>query len=392
MSNSRYERWIVVLGAVLLQICLGAIYTWSLFNQPLVDKFGWDVDSTLFTYALAITVFAFVTIFSGRLQDKIGPRIVATIGAICYGAGLILTSFATELWHLYLCYSVLGGIGVGFAYVCPLATCVKWFPEKKGFITGIAVGAFGLGSLVFKSVILRLLESKGVSQTFFYIGIIYLIIAGTGAQLLKLPTCEKLISQGNPTGTKNFGIREMVRTRQFYLLFIMYFFGCVSGLLVIGLAKDIGVELAGLSLSVAANSVAIIALFNAGGRLIWGSLSDKIGRELSFLLMFILTAIAMVVLSTVELNLVIFFSTVSAIAFCFGGFLAVFPTVTADYYGVKTMGKNYGVVYQAYGISAIAGPFIHKVTGEYDTTFIVAAILSVLGAILALLVKSPQKK
>lgn len=391
MSNNRYERWIVVSGAVLLQICLGAIYTWSLFNQPLVEKFGWDVDSTLFTYALAITVFAFTTIFSGRLQDKIGPRIVATIGAICYGTGLILTSFATELWHLYLSYSVLGGIGVGFAYVCPLATCVKWFPEKKGFITGIAVGAFGLGSLVFKSVILSLLENKGVSQTFLFIGVIYLVIAGLGAQLLKLPTCEKLISKSNPTDKKNFRIREMVRTRPFYILFIMYFFGCVSGLLVIGLAKDIGVELAGLTISAAANTVAIIALFNAGGRLIWGSLSDKIGREKSFLLMFIITAVAMIVLSLVQLNLVIYFATVSAIAFCFGGFLAVFPTVTADYYGVKTMGKNYGVVYQAYGIAAIAGPFIHKLTGSYNSTFIVAAILSVLGAVLALTVKNPQK-
>lgn len=391
MSDNKLNRWIVVAGAVLLQVCLGAIYTWSLFNQPLVDKFGWNKDDVYTTYSLAITIFAFTTILSGRLQDKLGPRLIATIGAILYGSGLILTSRATTLTQLYLSYSVLGGIGVGFAYVCPLATCVKWFPHKKGFITGIAVGAFGLGSLVFKSIILKLLGNVGVSSTFLYIGIIYLIIGGLGAQLLKLPTCEKLISASNPANKKNFRIREMIRTRSFYTLFVMYFVGCVSGLLVIGLAKDIGVDLAGLSLAAAANTVAIVALFNAGGRLIWGTLSDKIGREKSFLLMFLITAAAMLVLSFVELNLVTYFTAVSAIAFCFGGFLAVFPTITSDYYGIKTLGKNYGVIYQAYGIAAIAGPLIKKLTGDYITTFIVAAILSGIGALLALTVKSPQK-
>lgn len=392
MSDKKYSKWIVVAGAVLLQVCLGAIYTWSLFNQPLVDKFGWSKDDIFFTYNLAITIFAFTTIISGRLQDKLGPRLIATIGAVLYGTGVILTSRATTLTGLYLSYSVIGGIGVGFAYVCPIATCVKWFPEKKGFITGIAVGAFGLGSLVFKSVILNFQNQFGVSETFFYIGIIYLVVAGFGAQLLKLPTCEKLISAGNPSHKKNFRIREMIRTKSFYILLLVYFFGCVSGLLVIGLAKDIGVDLAGLDISVAANTVAIIALFNAGGRLAWGTLSDKIGREKSFFIMFILTAAAMLVLSFVKLGLFTYFAAVSAIAFCFGGFLAVFPTVTADYYGVKTLGKNYGVIYQAYGIAALVGSPIKKMAGDYTTTFIIAAIFSVIGAVLTLFARSPQKK
>lgn len=391
-KNKSIERWIVVLGAVLLQVCLGAIYTWSLFNQPLIDKFGWDLDATVRTYSIAIAVFAFTTIFSGRLQDKIGPRLVATIGAVCYGAGLILTSMVTELWQLYLCYSVLGGIGVGFAYVCPLATCVKWFPKKKGFITGIAVGAFGLGSFVFKSIIINLINSVGVSQTFLYIGIIYLVVGGTGAQLLKLPTCETLISAANPSHKKNFRIREMIRTKSFYLLFMMYLFACISGLLVIGYAKDIGVELAGLSIAVAANTVAIIALFNAGGRLIWGTLSDKIGRERALFLMFIITTISMVVLAFLELHLFSYFASVSAIAFCFGGFLAVFPTVTSDYYGIKTMGKNYGIIYQAYGIAALLGPNIKHAVGDYTTTFIIAGVTAFIGAFLTLFVRSPQKK
>lgn len=389
--NKSMEKWIVVSGAVLLQVCLGAIYTWSLFNQPLIDKFGWDLDATVRTYSIAIAVFAFTTIFSGRLQDKIGPRLVATIGAVCYGSGLILTSRVTELWQLYLSYSVLGGIGVGFAYVCPLATCVKWFPNKKGFITGIAVGAFGLGSFVFKSIIINLINSVGVSQTFLYIGLIYLVLGGLGAQLLKLPTCEILISQSNPSHKKNFRIREMVKTKSFYYLFFMYLFACISGLLVIGYAKDIGVELAGLSVSVAANTVAIIALFNAGGRLVWGILSDNIGRERSILFMFIITVVSMIVLAFLKLNIVTYFTTVSAVAFCFGGFLAVFPTVTSDYYGVKTMGKNYGIIYQAYGIAALLGPVLKHSVGDYTITFVIAAIIAFIGFVITLFLKSPQK-
>lgn len=392
MSENKYNKWIVVAGAVLIQVCMGAIYTWSLFNQPLADKFGWNKDDIVLTYSLAITIFAFTTIISGRLQDKLGPRLIATIGAVLYGTGVILTSRATTLTQLYLSYSVLGGIGVGFAYVCPIATCVKWFPEKKGFITGIAVGAFGLGAMVFKSLILSFQGRFGVSDTFLYIGIIYLVVAGLGAQLLKLPTCEKLISAANPTHKKNFRIREMIKTRSFYILFLMYFFGCISGLLVIGLAKDIGVDLAGLDLSVAANTVAIIALFNAGGRLVWGTVSDKIGREKSFFIMFILTALAMLILSFLKLGLFTYFAAVSAIAFCFGGFLAVFPTVTADYYGIKNLGKNYGIIYQAYGIAALVITPIKKMAGDYTTTFIIAAVLSALGAILTIFARSPQKK
>lgn len=159
IKQKSVNRWSVVFGAVLLQVCLGAIYSWSLFNQPLMDKYGWTNEQVVMTYSIAIFVFAFSTIFSGRLQDKIGPRKVATIGGILYGGGLILASFSKSLPGLYFFYGVLGGAGVGFAYVCPLSTCLKWFPEKKGFITGIAVGAFGGGSLVFKSLIQHFFRS-----------------------------------------------------------------------------------------------------------------------------------------------------------------------------------------------------------------------------------------
>ncbi len=383
------NRWSVVLGAVLLQLCTGSIYSWSLFNQPLVDKFGWEKTDIVLAFSIIVFVFAFVTIFSGRLQDKIGPRIVATIGGVLYGVGLMLASTATSLIQLYIYYGVIAGIGVGFVYVCPLSTCVKWFPEKKGFITGIAVGAFGLGSLVFKSVIQFLLHSKGVSQTFFYLGVIYITLSVIGAQFLKNPPTNYNNTSIKNTSNigNNFTVLEMLKTRAFYLIWVMFLFGSMSGLLIIGNAKDIGIQLARLEPAVASNAVSAIALFNASGRLIWGTLSDKIGRIKVVFLMFTITSISMILLSVLSLNYITFFACVSGIAFCFGGFLAVFPIIIGDFYGTKNLGANYGILYQAYGISALVGPIVFAAVGGLKPTFIISAILTIICAIMTFLVK-----
>lgn len=180
----------------------------------------------------------------------------------------------------------------------------------------------------------------------------------------------------------NFTVSEMVKTKSFYLIWIMFLFGSMSGLLVIGLAKDIGVQLAGLEDSVAANAVATIALFNAAGRIFWGTLSDKIGRIKVVTMMFIITAAAMITMSIVNLTYLTFFASLASIAFCFGGFLAVFPTITNEYYGVKNLGANYGVAYQAYGLAALVGPIIVSSAGSLKLTFMIAAILSMLGAVI----------
>lgn len=391
MTNKIINRWFVVFGAVLLQICIGAIYTWSLFNQPLMNQFNWTKNEVILTYSIAVFIFAFSTIFSGRLQDTIGPKKVATIGALLYGGGLMLTSTATSLIQLYIYYGIIAATGVGFAYVCPLSTCVKWFPEKKGFITGIVVGAFGVGSLVFKSVIQYFIVHTGVSSTFFYLGIIYIILGLIGSQFLILPSSEYNSTTKNPNTTKEtaFTVREMIQTKSFYFIWIMYLFGCISGLLVIGLAKDIAMQLAGLEASVAAHSVGIIALFNAAGRLIWGILSDKLGRIKVVTIMFIVTAISMITMSMITLNFITFFTCLAGVTFCFGGFLAVFPTITGDFFGIKNLGANYGIVYQAYGVAALVGPIIIANSGGLKPTFMIAALFAVIGIILTFIVKPP---
>lgn len=393
MSEKSFNRWWVVFGAVLLQVCLGAIYSWSLFNQPLMDKFGWSSAEVFMTYSIAIFVFAFSTIFSGRLQDKIGPRKVATIGGVLYGSGMIISSFATSLPVLYLGYGVLAGAGVGFAYVCPLSTCVKWFPKKKGFITGIAVGAFGAGSLIFKSIIVRFISTVGISSTFLYLGLIYMTLVVIGAQFLRVPNTMKETSLKSVKipGGKNYSVKEMLGSKSFYMVWLSYMFACMPGLLVIGLAKDIGTQLVNLDPATAANAVALIALFNAGGRLFWGTVSDVLGRVRVVSMMFGLTAVALLMMSLLQMNLVLFFICLALIASSFGGFLAVYPTITGDFFGLKTLGTNYGIVYQAYGIAALLGPIIKGNASGFSQTFLIAAGFAIAGGALTLAMKAPVK-
>lgn len=386
------NRWLVVLGAILIQINLGAVYAWSLFNQPLMDKFGWAKEDIVVTFSITIAVFALTTIFAGRLQDRIGPKWVATIGGILLGVGLILSSQATTLFQLYFFYGVVGGIGIGMTYVCPLSACVKWFPDKRGFISGVAVAGFGLGGLIYKPVIGYLIDTFGVSTSFFYLGILYFVLVVAGAQLLKNPPNDDTTSSSTTTSekTNDFSPVQMLKTYQFYLLWTMFLFGSVSELLVISFAVDIGVELVKLDVEQAANAVMVIALFNAAGRILLGKISDRIGRKNTLVIIYALTALIMFYMSTGLMNYPIYLIAVSFIGFGFGGFLALFPSVTADYYGTKNIGTNYGFMYQAYGLSAFAGPFIIKAI-SFTQAFIFAGFICILAIIMAKFVKVPSQ-
>lgn len=387
--ENKNKRWLVVIGAVLLQICLGSIYTWSLFNAPLVEKFGWEKSSVVFTFSIAILMFAVSTLISGKLQKKIGPRKVATIGGLLYGSGVLLTSFATTLPMIYITYGVIAGVGVGFAYVCPLATLVKWFPNNKGAITGVAVGAFGLGSLIFKPIIMTLLDKVGVSSTFLYLGIIYLVLCTIGAQLFSEP---KVQATGTKVSTdEEFSIKEMIKTPAFYMLWVLFLVGCTPGLLVIGLAKDIGIDFVNLTPEVAAGAVGLIAIFNTVGRLASGAASDKFGRINVIIALFVITTASLSILIFTSLNAFLLFTALAGIAIGYGGLLAVIPPLVGEFYGVNNLGTNYGIVFQAYGIAALLGPII-KGNLEFKETFIVSGIVSIVGLALAVIIKRPIKE
>ncbi|MCD8508907.1 MAG: OFA family MFS transporter [Bacillus sp. (in: Bacteria)] len=389
------NRWFVVLGAIIIQINLGAVYAWSLFNQPLMDTFGWNREEVVITFSITIATFAFFTILAGRLQDKIGPRWVATMGGILLGIGLMLSSRATTLGQLYFFYGVIGGAGIGMTYVCPLSACVKWFPDKRGFISGIAVAGFGLGGLIFQPVIRYFIETVGVSSSFLYIGMIYLVFVVLGAQLLRNPPANKEHFITNmvtiPVETKQFTTKEMLKTKQFYILWIMFLFGTMSGLMVISYVVEMGMEIANLTVEKAATAVMVIALFNAAGRIVLGKLSDTIGRLNTLMVIYSLTAVVMFYMSIGSMNHLTFLLSVSIVGLCFGGFLALFPSITADYYGTRNMGGNYGIMYQAYGLSAFVGPFVLTVI-SFTQAFILSGLFSLLAVILAKWISTPQEE
>lgn len=391
MKEQNVNRFLIIVGTVIVQMGLGTIYTWSLFNQPLVDKFGWDLSATAITFSITSFALAFATLFSGKLQDKWGLRRLVAAAGILLGAGLILSSQVSSLWMLYIVAGVLVGFADGTAYITTLSNLIKWFPEKKGLISGISVGAFGTGSLIFKYVNAGLISSLGVSAAFLIWGVIVLVMVVGGSFLLK----EAKASEGNSAQAavqqKDYTVKEMLKTKQAYLLFVIFFTACMSGLYLVGIVKDIGVSLAGLDAATAANAVALVAIFNTTGRIILGALSDKVGRMQVVCGTLLATAIAVAVLSFVPLNFPIFFACVAAIAFCFGGNITVFPAIVADYFGLKNQSKNYGVIYQGFGFGALAGSIVAAILGGFQATFTVIAVLCIISLIIAMTVKPPHE-
>ncbi|HDX9631633.1 TPA: OFA family MFS transporter [Bacillus cereus] len=389
MKKSTVNPWLVVLGTVIVQMGLGTIYTWSLFNQPLVSKYGWSLNAVAITFSITSLSLAFSTLFASKLQEKWGLRKLIMIAGLALGLGLILSSQASSLLLLYVLAGVVVGYADGTAYITSLSNLIKWFPKRKGLIAGISVSAYGSGSLIFKYINAQLIESVGVSQAFIYWGLIVTAMIVIGACLIHQAADQGAVQE---TKTKEYTTKEMLGTKQVYLLFIMLFTSCMSGLYLIGMVKDIGVQLVGLSAATAANAVAMVAIFNTLGRIILGPLSDKIGRLKIVTGTFVVMATSVLVLSFVDLNYGIYFVCVASVAFCFGGNITIFPAIVGDFYGMKNHSKNYGIVYQGFGFGALAGSFIGALLGGFKPTFMVIGALCVVSFIIAIVIQAPKQK
>ncbi|PGY09052.1 OFA family MFS transporter [Bacillus sp. AFS031507] len=390
MKSNTDRRWLIVLGTIIVQMGLGTIYTWSLFNQPLVELFHWKLNSVAITFSITSFALAFSTLFAGKLQDKWGLRRVIGCAGLVLGAGLILSSQVSSLWMLYILVGVVVGAADGTAYITSLSNLIKWFPERKGLISGISVGAYGTGSLLFKFINGSLIQSVGVSQAFFYWGVIVLILVVGGSFLVREAKMSHEPQTVGGSIQKDYTVKEMLKTKQAYLLFFIFFTACMSGLFLIGIVKDIGVRLVGLDIEAASNAVALVAIFNTSGRIILGALSDKVGRLRVVSGTLVVTAAAVTVLSFVQLNYALFFICVAGIAFCFGGNITIFPAIVADFFGLKNQSKNYGIIYQGFGIGAISGSFIASALGGFIPTFKLIAVLSIVSLLIALTIKAPN--
>lgn len=390
MNTKPANRGLIVLGTIITQMGLGTIYTWSLFNQPLVDKFGWTLSSVATTFSITSFCLAFATLFAGKFQERIGLRRLTMVAGIALGAGLMASAVSPSLTLIYLLMGVVVGFADGTAYITTLSNLIKWFPNRKGLIAGISVGAFGTGSLLFKYVNSFLIAEVGVSEAFFYWGVIVMAMILVGSSLLKEPAAVPVQQTAVQGQTRDFSLAEMLATKESYLLFIIFFTACMSGLYLIGIVKDIGVQMAGMDMAMAANAVSAIAIFNTVGRIVLGALSDSVGRMRVISFTLFVTILAVSVMTFLPLNPVLFFICVSAIAFCFGGNITVFPAIVGDFFGLKNHSKNYGVIYQGFGIGALSGSFIAAQLGGFQATFMAIIIMSVVSLLITLWVKPPK--
>lgn len=400
------KRWLVIVGAILIQLSLGSLYSWSVFVRPLLVAFPGSTSTQVsLPFTVALATFSITMVFAGMWQDRIGPRIVATVGGLVLGLGNILASQATRLELIYATYGILGGIGIGLAYVCPLAACIKWFPDKRGLVSGLAVAGFGAGSFFYAQFANYLIglgsPASSWRQTFVVLGTIYLISILAGAQFLRNPPRGWSPAGWNPSSSttkateSGYTWNEMLRTGTFYTLWTMFAFAASSGLMVIGHLSPFGQE-SGLTAAEAAAIVGVLALFNGAGRIAWGFVSDRIGRKKTMLAMFALNAAIMFLLREMGHTILLLSVAAAMVGFCFGGTLAIFPSATADSFGTKYLGVNYGLMFTAYGVAGTIGPVVGAVvrdlSGTYVYAFAVAATLSVLSATLSLTLKTGEKR
>ena len=427
-TEQTVRRWPVMVGALIIQVILGTVYAFSVFVRPLELEFGWDRATTQWAFSVALATFAIVMIPAGRLQDRLGPRKVAMIGGALLGLSFLLGALlvtGNRPWMLYLTYGVIGGAGIAFGYVCPIAAAVKWFPDKRGLITGLAVAGFGAGALFFAGPASTLLlppgnggeDAMGLSQillvglgiakgsgfgigwkAFFVLhGVVCAGAVIGGATLLRNPP-EGYTPPGwggvrsKAVSRRDLEWQEMLNTPLACMLWITFIFGATSGLMAIGQWKPMmSTILQGRTFAPEwmggfgrfLEPVGILAIFNALGRVFWGKVSDRIDRPRAMMMMFLAQGMAFMMLVSVESHFAVFAAS-AWVGLNFGGNFALFPSATADYFGTRNLGVNYGWIFTAYGVAAILGPVVGGVlfdaTGEFVLAFVFSGVLCFVAA------------
>jgi OFA family oxalate/formate antiporter-like MFS transporter len=399
-TSAAGNRWLIAAAGVVMQIALGAVYAWSVFRTPLTKKFGWSISQVTLTFTLSIFFLGLAAVFGGLWMARVGPRRVGLTAAVLYGLGVFLASFsADKLWVLYLTYGVLAGVGLGFGYIVPVATLVKWFPDKRGMITGIAVAGFGAGALVTAPIATRLIEGIGVLQTFAVLGIAYLIMVAAASLLMRNPPegwrpegWEPSEAQMAQRSARDYTVREALRTWQWYALWALLFLNVTAGISIISQAAPMAQEITGVSAIAAAGLVGIISIANGSGRFLWAWLSDFIGRKWVFLIMFLLQAVVFFFMPRAT-SFGLFTALAFIVLLCYGGGFGTMPAFTADYFGPKNVGSVYGLMLTAWGFAGIVGPTLiarlRESSGGYNTALYVIAAIMLVSAVVPFIVRPP---
>ena len=396
------KRWMLVGIGLIINICLGAIYAFSVFRAPLEELFDIGATQSGLPFMVFLAAFALAMPFAGNLMQKWGPKKTTMLGGFLVGAGWILASFAPNVEILTVLYGVIGGIGVGIAYGCPIAVAAKWFPDKAGLAIGLTVGGFGLSALVTAPIIKHLIGVVGVMNTFLYMGVALMILIILLSIPLKFPTegwkpTEWAPSAKQASATVELNRNEMIKKPNFYALWLTYTIGCLAGLMAIGIAAPYGTTVAKITPEVAALAVSLFAIFNFAGRPIFGSITDKFAPKNTAIMSFVLIFVASAILYFGgEGNELLYFVGFGILWLCLGGWLAIAPTATKIFFGTKYYGKNYGLVFTAYGVGAIGGILlsgsIKDIEGSYLGAFPIVMALAVIGLIVAFIGLKPTKR
>src|SRR6266481_5977846 len=405
IPGSRKEmtnRWSIAIAGVLMQVALGAVYAWSVFRIPLSKQFGWSISQVTLTFTISIFVLGFAAFFGGLWLNRVGPRVVALTGGFLYGLGVFLARFSDyKLWWLYLSYGVIGGIGLGFSYIVPVAVLVKWFPERRGLITGIAVGGFGAGALITAPVATRLIQNYGVLSTFAYLGVAFLIVTVTCGYFMQNPPDDWKPEGWTPTAaqvsqrsSRDYTLGEALRTWQWWALWLLLFLNTSAGISVISQEAPLFQELAGVSAVIAAGMVGVASIGNAFGRVFWAWASDSLTRRATFIVMFLVQAVLFFGLP--EMNSPKALSVVAfLILMCYGGGFGTMPAFAADYFGSRNVGPIYGLMLTAWGSASACGPlliaYMRQTTGSYRGALHVIAAIMAISMLLPFVVHPPKR-
>lgn len=397
------NRWFIALAAIGLHISIGSVYAWSVLTRPIMADMGFTLSQTTWTFSLAILMLGLSAGFLGSFAEKIGPKKSGLLAMLFWVTGLLGTAYALSIHNLtllYLFYGIIGGIGLGIGYITPVSTLVKYFPNRPGFATGLAIMGFGFASLIAGPLMQYLVAQVGLVDTFIILGVIYLVIMGASSLYLKAPqpkhpTRTTKDKSAMYVHTHGMLANDAMKTWQFGALWWVFFINITCGIGLLSLASPIAQEAIGMTPTAAASLVGIIGIFNGGGRIAWSTISDYLGRAQTYILFFIIEIVAFYLLAQTNSALT-FQILILLIITCYGGGFSCMPAYLADLYGIRQLSTIHGRILTAWGLAGIAGPmlvsYFHEAGYGYTTALECFAALFVLNTIIAIILKIYSKR